>query len=103
MRHDPFDDNEILRHQFIKEFSTFTENELIKTHNNYVNFQMFNPFLSLRFQCFRDELIRRGYDMKGIATFHDNGRLKTYNHKSPIFILKINKKKILVPLPESMN
>jgi hypothetical protein len=97
------EENEILRLQFLKEFSTFSDEELIKNHNNYVDFDVLNPFLILRYECFRKELIRRGFDLKGIATFNPDGRLKSYNNKDRIFMLKINNKKIIVPYPRCLN
>ena len=103
MKRNNWIEDEKLRLQFIREFETFTDDELIKTHNNYVGFKLLNPFLNLRFQCFRDELKRRGFDMNGIATFNDDGRLKTYYHKAPIFILHINNRKVLVPYGGCLN
>lgn len=103
MKRTNWNDDEKLRLQFIREFETFTDEELVKTHNNYVGFEMLNPFLNLRFQCFRDELKRRGFDMNGIATFNEDGRLKKYNHNNPIFILHIKKRRVLIPLPECLN
>jgi hypothetical protein len=97
------DENEILRLQFLKEFSTFSDEELIKNHNNYVDFDVLNSFLILRFDCFRKEMIRRGFDLNGIAMFNPDGRLKTYNKKARIFILKINNRKVIIPFPECLN
>lgn len=103
MKKHNWEEDEKIRLQFVKEFKSFSDDELIKTHNNYVGFEMLNPFLNLRLQCFRSELIHRGFDLNGIATFNEDGRLKTYNHKNPIFILRINERKVLVPMPECLN
>jgi hypothetical protein len=96
-------ENEMLRHQFLKEFSTFSDDELIKAHNNYVNFEVLNSFLIMRHDCLRKEFIRRKFDLSAIAIFHANGRLKSFNQKERIFILRINNKKILIPFPRCVN
>jgi hypothetical protein len=47
--------------------------------------------------------MKRGIDLNGIATFNKDGRLKTYDHSAPVFILRINHKKILMPMPLCLN
>lgn len=103
MNTNQWDDDEKIRLQFVREFETFTDDELIKMHNNYVGFELLNPFINLRLDCFRNELMKRGIDLNGIATFNKDGRLKTYDHSAPVFILRINQKKILMPMPLCLN